>query len=76
MEYSNDRARRYHGMSGYALKTRSSVLQRFWRDHLYGKKGRRGNEPPYARAPVAVPNATFSFAMIVMDKVEGWNEEE
>ena len=23
-----------------------------------------------------MPNTTFSFAMTVMDKVEGWNEEE
>ena len=29
MEYSNDRAWRYHGMSGYALKIRSAVLHLF-----------------------------------------------
>ena len=33
--------------------------------------------PPYVRRPfTAVPKATFSFAMTVMDKVEGWNEEQ
>ena len=39
------------------------------------ENGRRGNVPPYARAPLAVSKATFSSAMTVMDKVEGWNEE-
>ena len=31
--------------------------------------------PRYVQRPFAVPKATFSFAMTVMDKVEGWNEE-
>ena len=76
MEYSNGRTWRYHGMHDHALKARSSVLHGFWRDHTSDKNGRRGNVPPYARAPLAVPKATFSFAMTVMDKVDGWNEEE
>ena len=32
---------------------------------------------PYVKKPfAAVPKATFSFAMAVMDNVERWNEEE
>ena len=72
----NGRTWPHHGMSDYALRTRSSVLHRFWRDHISDKNSRRGNIPPYARAPLVVPKATFSFAMTVMDKVEGWNEEK
>ena len=60
----------------FALRTSSSVLHRFWRDHISYKNGRRGNIPPNAMAARAIPKATFSFAMTVMDKVEGWNEEE
>ena len=75
MEYSNGVTWRYHGVNGYALKTRSSVLHRFWRDHISDKNGRRGDVPPQAWAPLAVPKATFSFVMTVVDKVEGWNEE-
>ena len=75
-ESSNVRTWRYHGMNDYALRTRSSVLHRFWRDHISDKHCRRGNIPSYAQAPLSVPKATFSFAMTVMDKMEGWNEEE
>ena len=52
------------------------MLHRFWRDHISNKNVRRGNIPPYALAPLAVPRATFSFAMTVMDKVEGLNEDK
>ena len=46
-------------------------------DHISDKNGRRDNTPPYALAPfAAVPKTTFSFAMTVMDKVEGWHEEK
>ena len=76
MEYSNYRTWHYHGMNDYALRTRSSVLHKFWSDHISDKNGRRGNIPPYARAPLAAPKATLSFAITVMDKMEGWNEEE
>ena len=65
-----------HGMNDYALRARSSVLHRFWRDHISDKNGRSGNIPPYARAPLAVPKATISLAVTVMDRVEGWNEEQ
>ena len=76
MEYLNDRTWRYHGMNAYVTKISSSVLNKFWRDHI-SDKGRRGNIPPYAQAPLtAVPQATFSFAMTAMDKVEEWNEEK
>ena len=77
MEYLNDRTWRYHGMNAFAMKMRSSVLNRFWRNHTSDKNGHRGDMPPYVQRPsAAVPNAAFSFAMAVMDKVEGWNEEE
>ena len=46
------------------------------------QNGLRGDMPPYVRRPcgrrpfAAVPKATFSFAMALMDKVGGWNEEQ
>ena len=76
MEFMTGRKWHYHGMNSNAVRTRSSVLQRFWRDHISDKNGRRGNTPPNALAALAAPKATFSFAMTVMDKVGGWNEEE
>ena len=77
IEYQNDRSWPYHGMNACAMKTRTSVLNRFWRDHASDKDGLRGDMSPYPRRPVAaVPKTTFSFAMTVMDKVEGWNEEK
>ena len=76
MELMAGRTWHYHGMVNFALRTRTSVLQRFWRDHISDKDGRRDNVPPNALAALAMPKATFSFAITVMDKVEGWNEEE
>ena len=35
--------------------------------------GRRDELPPNA---LAVPKSAFSYAITVMDKVDGWNEEE
>ena len=59
------------------MKIRTSVLNRFWRNHISDKNGLRSNMPPFVQRPfAAVPKATFSFAMAVMDKVEGWNDEE
>ena len=52
----------YHGMNHKALRTRTSVLHRFWRDHISDKNGRRGDIPPNA---AAVLKTTFSHAMIV-----------
>ena len=53
------------------------MLNRFWRNHISDKCGLRGDMSPFVRRPfAAVPKATFSFAMTVMDKVEGWNEEQ
>ena len=47
------------------------------RNHLFCTgSGRRDNAPPNAMSALAEPKATFSFAMTVMHKVEGWNEEE
>ena len=64
-------------MSRDAMKVRASVLSKFWRDHISGKYGFGGCTVPYVRRPfAAVPKATFSRAMAVMDKVEGWKEEE
>ena len=77
MEYLNDRTWSNHDMSAFAMKIRTSVLNRFWRDHISDKCGLRGDMPSFVRRPfAAVPKATFSFAMTVMDMVEGWNEEE
>ena len=77
MEYLNDRTWPNHGMSAYAMKIRTSVLNRFRSDHISDKNGLRGDTSPHVRRPfAAVPKATFSFAMAVMDKVEGWNEKK
>ena len=64
MEVMTGRTWHYHGMDHKAMRTQTCVLQKFWR---------RGNIPPNA---LAVPKTAFSNAMTVMDKVEGWNEEE
>ena len=59
------------------MKVRASVLNKTWRDHISDKYGLGGDTAPYVRRPfAAVPKATFSGAMAVMYKVEGWNEEE
>ena len=81
MEYLNDRTWPYHSMSAYAMKIRTTVLNRFWSKHISDKNGLRGDRPPYVknhgRWPfAAVPKATFSCAMAVMNKVGGWSEEE
>ena len=77
MEHLNDRTWPYHGMSPDALEVRTSVLNKFWKDHISDKYGLGGDTSPYVRRPfAAVPKASFSFAMAVMDKVEGWNEEK
>ena len=76
MEQVNGRTWHYHGMNQQAMRTRACVLEKFWRDHMSDTHGRRGDIPLYARAPRAVLKATFSFAMTVMDKVAGWNEEQ
>ena len=76
MKFLTGRPSHYHNMNDYALRTRSSLLCRFSSDHISDKNGRRGNVPPYARAPIAIPKSQSLFAMTVMDKVEGWNDEE
>ena len=66
VEYLNDRTWPYH-----AMKVRTSVLNRFWKDHISDKCGIRSDMSPCVRRPfAAVPKATFSFAMAVMGKVE------
>ena len=77
MGYLNDKNWPYHGMSTYSMKIWTSMLNRFWIDHISDKYGHRGDMSPYVRRPLkAVLKATFPFAMTVMDKVEGWNEEQ
>ena len=74
MEYLNERTGPYHGISAYVMKIRTSVLNKFWKDHISDKYGLRGDRQPYVRRPfTAVPKATFSFAMTVMEKVGRWN---
>ena len=63
----------YHGLDHKAKKTREYVLQKFWQDYVPDKFGRRDAIPPNA---LAVPKSVFCYAMTVMDKVEGWNEEQ
>ena len=76
MECLNDRTWPYHGTSPCAMEVRASVLNNFWRDHVSDKYGLGGCTIPHVRRPVAaVPKATFSYAMAVMDKAEGWKEE-
>ena len=60
------------------MKIWTSVLNTFWRDHISDKYGLRGDMSPYVRRLRAhlCQKSTFSFAMTVMDKVEGWNEED
>ena len=48
-------------------------MQKLWTGLCCGHKfGRRDEIPPNA---LAVPKSVFSNAMTVMDKVEGWNED-
>ena len=76
VEYVNDRTWPYHGMSPYAMKIGTSVLSKFWKDHISDKFGLGGDTSPSVRRPfAAVPKVTFSFA-VVMDKVEGRNAEK
>ena len=81
MEFLNGRGWTYHGMSAYARKTRTSVLNRHRQKLISDKHGVRYDMPPYVRRPYGrrlyaeVPKATFSLAMALMDKVGGWKEE-
>ena len=75
MESLNDRSGANHGMSAYARKIRRSVLNRYWQRHISDKNGICYDMLPYVkrrsdrRLHAAVPQATFSFAMTLMDKV-------
>ena len=79
MEYSNGRTWHYHGVNGYALRTRSSVLHRFWRDHISGKK-----RPQRLKTDVckSTTRSTESYILFFNDSnglmgwEEGWNEEK
>ena len=61
------------GLSHKARNTREHVLLRCWQDCVADRFGRREGVPPNTLAP---PKSVFSYEMTVMDKVEGWNEEE
>ena len=63
----------YHGLDHKAKETREYVLQKCWQDHVPDKFDRRDAILPN---PLAVPKSVFFCAMTVMDKIEGWNEEE
>ena len=41
IEVLTGRTWQYHGMNDYALRTRSCVLHRFWRDHISEKRPQR-----------------------------------
>ena len=58
-----------NSMSAYAMKIRTSALNRFWRRNISDKNGLGGDKNLGRRPFAAVPKATFSFAMAVMDKV-------
>ena len=64
MEFLNERRWTYHGMSAYARKTRTSILNKYWQKHISDKNGIWYDMPPYARRPcgrrlhAAVPKAT------------------
>ena len=73
MEVMTGRTWHYHGMNHKIKRTRSSVLQRFWRDHISRQNGLRSDITPNA---LDIPKTAFSYAMTVIDKVGGWNEEE
>ena len=60
MEYLNDKTLPYHGMSPYAMKIRTSVLNKFWKDHISDKYSLTGDMSPKTQRPfAAVPKATF-----------------
>ena len=72
-EFMTDRTWHYHDMNDHVLRTRSCVLRRFWRVQIFDKNGRRVNISSIAMTALVVSKVTFSFAMTVMDKVEGDN---
>ena len=77
MKYLNDRTWPYQGTSSYDMKVRASVLNKFWRDHIRQIRLRRVHSTTCAAALChTVPKATFSYVIAVMDKVEGWKEEQ
>ena len=61
------------GLSHKARNTREDVLLRIWQDCGADRFGRREAVPPNA---LALQKSVFVCAMTVMDKVEGWNEED
>ena len=63
----------YRGLDHKGFYTRQYVLQKFWQDSVTDKFGRRDEIPPNE---MEIPKSVSSCAMTVMDKVEGWNEQQ
>ena len=69
-------------MSAYAGKNRTSILNRYWQRHISDKNGIWFDVPPAVAWPHgrclhgAVPQATFTYALTLMGKVGGWNDEK
>ena len=61
------------GLSHKAKIAREYVLLRFWQDCVADRSGRREAILPNT---LALPKSVFSYAMTVLDKVEGWTEEK
>ena len=60
MAYLNDRTWPYHGLSPYAMKVRTSVLNKFWIGHISDKYGLGEDTAPYVRRPLAALPKTTS----------------
>ena len=63
-----------HVLDHRARNTRKYVLLGFWQDRVADRFGGREPIPPNTLAPLR--KSVFSYAMTVMEKVEGWNEEK
>ena len=51
MESLNDRGWAHQGMSAYAGKNRTSVLNGYWQRHISEKNGIWYDMPPYGKRP-------------------------
>ena len=69
-------------MIAHSRKNRTSVLNRYWQRHISDKNGTWCDMPPHVERPcgrclhAAVPKVNFTFALTLMDKVGGWNDEK
>ena len=81
VESLNDRGWAHQGMSAYAGKNRTSVLNRYWQRHISDKNGicmicRLMLKGPMAGNCTQRSKATFTYALTLMDKVGGWSDEK